>query len=219
MKIGNWNIERLKKVNKKEEILNEINKRNFDILVLTEYDERIEPFGFEYKISTESLQSMNTDNYKETERRSVIFSKYPILNKIETFDKYTSCCAELKTEYGNLVVYGTIIGIYGNRNKNFKEDLGKQILDFKKITAEKNICIVGDYNLSFSDNYYYTKFGRETINNNFQEFKIENLTAELNENIDHIAISKGFIRKSDFKIETWNLDKKLSDHIGIMIEL
>tara|TARA_R110001592_G_scaffold333244_2_gene617011 strand:+ start:2259 stop:2918 length:660 start_codon:yes stop_codon:yes gene_type:complete len=219
LKIGNWNIERLKKVNKKEEILNEINKRNFDILVLTEYDERIEPFGFEHKISTESLQSMNTDNYKETERRSVIFSKYPILNKIETFDKYTSCCAELKTEYGNLVVYGTIIGIYGNRNKNFKEDLGKQILDFKKITAEKNICIVGDFNLSFSDNYYYTKFGRETINNNFQEFKIENLTTELNENIDHIAISKSFIRKSDFKIETWNLEKKLSDHIGIMIEL
>lgn len=41
MKIGTWNIERLKKLHQTEKILNEINSRNFDILVLTEYDNRI----------------------------------------------------------------------------------------------------------------------------------------------------------------------------------
>ena len=219
MKIGNWNIERLKKIKKKDAILNEINLRNFDILVLTEYDERIKPKGFNYQISTESLMNVNTDNYKKTERRTTVFSKYPILNQLETFNKYTACCAELKTEYGNLVVYGTIFGIYGNRNENFKLDLERQILDFKKITSEKNICIVGDYNQTFSDNYYYTKFGRETINENFKALQIINLTAELSENIDHISISENFIGKAELKIETWNMDKKLSDHIGISITI
>jgi endonuclease/exonuclease/phosphatase family metal-dependent hydrolase len=219
LKIGNWNIERLKKIKEKDTILNEINLRNFDILVLTEYDERIKPSGFDYQISTESLINVNTDNYKETERRTAIFSKYPILNQIETYNKYTACCAELKTEFGNLVVYGTIIGIYGNRNENFKTDLERQILDFKKITAEKNICIVGDFNQTFSDNYYFTKFGRETINEKFNELKIKNLTAELRENIDHISISENFIGKSEFQIETWNNDKGLSDHKGISVKI
>ncbi|MEC5157243.1 endonuclease/exonuclease/phosphatase family protein [Chryseobacterium sp. MP_3.2] len=219
MKIGNWNIERLKKIKEKDAILNEINLRNFDILVLTEYDERIKPKGFNYQISTESLMNVNTDNYKKTERRTTIFSKYPILNQLETFDKYTACCAELKTEYGDLVVYGTIFGIYGNRNENFKLDLKRQILDFKKITREKNICIVGDYNQTFSDNYYYTKFGRETINENFKALQIKNLTAELSENIDHISISENFIGETELKIETWNMDKKLSDHIGVSITI
>jgi len=219
LKIGNWNIERLKKIKEKDAILNEINLRNFDILVLTEYDERIKPKGFNYQISTESLMNVNTDNYKKTERRTTIFSKYPILNQLETFDKYTACCAELKTEYGDLVVYGTIFGIYGNRNENFKLDLKRQILDFKKITREKNICIVGDYNQTFSDNYYYTKFGRETINENFKALQIKNLTAELSENIDHISISENFIGETELKIETWNMDKKLSDHIGVSITI
>ena len=219
MKIGNWNIERLKKIKEKDTILSEINLRDFDILVLTEYDERIKPSGFNYKISTESLMDVNTDNYKQTERRTAIFSKYPILKQFQTYDKYTACCVELKTEFGNLVVYGTIMGIYGNRNENFKVDLERQISDFKKITDEKNICIVGDFNQTFSDNYYFTKFGRETINENFSKLKIKNLTAELSENIDHISISENFIRNSDFKIETWNMEKRLSDHIGISIEI
>jgi endonuclease/exonuclease/phosphatase family metal-dependent hydrolase len=218
LKIGNWNIERLKKFREKDEILNEINKRNFDILVLTEYDEKIKPLGFDYQISTDSLINVNTDYYKESERRAIIFSKYPILNIFNTYYKYTACCAELKTDYGNLVVYATIIGIYGNRDQNFKDDLLKQILDYKRLTAEKDICIIGDYNLTFSDNYYYTKFGRENITNAFQECKIRNFTADLNENIDHISISENFIGKSDFNIETWNFDKKLSDHIGVSIE-
>lgn len=219
MKIGTWNIERLKKRDQNEEILNEINSRNFDILVLTEYDERIKPVGFDYQISTEDLMSVNTDNYLPTERRVKIFSKYKIVKQFDTFNKFTSCCAEVETDYGNLVIYGTIIGIYGNRNQNFKDDLQNQILDFNTIAAENNICIIGDYNMSFSDNYYFTKFGRETINNCFKELKIKNLTVELPENIDHIAISESFLDKTQATIETWNLDKRLSDHIGISIEI
>lgn len=219
MKIGNWNIERLKNIKLKVEILEEINKQNFDVLVLTEYNESIKPLGFNYFVLTNSLMHVNTDNYKKTERRVAIFSKYPILNRFQTFNKYTACCVELATDYGNLVVYGTIIGVYGNRNQNFKDDLQKQIIDIKEISTKKSICVVGDYNMSFSDNYYYTKSGRETIIDSFQEFKIKNLTSDLKKNIDHISISENFINEFEINVETWNSDKKLSDHIGVLVEL
>lgn len=187
--------------------------------MLTEYDKRIQPVGFDYQISTDDLMSVNTDHYFPTERRVKIFSKYKIVKQFETFNKFTTCCAEVETDYGNLVIYGTIIGIYGNRNQNFKDGLQSQIVDFNTIAEENNICIIGDYNMSFSDNYYYTKLGRETINNCFKELKIKNLTAQLPENIDHISISESFLGKSKPIIEIWNLDKRLSDHIGSSIEL
>ena len=219
MRIGNWNIQRLKKIKEIDKIQSQIDIRDFDILVLTEYDERIKPTGFKYQIATEDLMGVNTDKYKETERRVKIFSKFPIINQIATFNKHTSCCVELKTDRGNLVVYGTIIGIYGNKNQNFKDDLPKQIADFKKITLENNICIVGDYNITFSDNYYFTKFGRQELNKLFQENKIQNLTSAISENMDHISISEKFVDNSKITLNTWNLEKTLSDHIGVSIEM
>ena len=106
---------------------------------------------------------------------------------------------------------------YENRNQNFKDDLPKQITDFKRFSINKNLCVIGDYNITFSDNYYFTNFGRNELKKSFEENEIENYTQDLKETIDHIAISKKFI--GDFKIETteWNIDKKLSDHKGVSI--
>ena len=46
MKIGTWNLERLKHYKKVSEITLLLENQNCDILVLTEYDERIKPRGF-----------------------------------------------------------------------------------------------------------------------------------------------------------------------------
>ena len=84
-------------------------------------------------------------------------------------------------------------------------------------SKNKNLCVIGDYNITFSDNYYFTNFGRNELKKSFEENEIENYTQDLKETIDHIAISKKF--NGDFKIETteWNIDKKLSDHKGVSI--
>ncbi|MBR6012418.1 MAG: hypothetical protein IK062_01375 [Selenomonadaceae bacterium] len=136
----------------------------------------------------------------------------------QTFDKFTAICVELETEFGNLIVYGTIIGIYGNRNKNFPTDLMKQIEDFK-ILSEKNILIVGDFNCSFADNYYFTNFGRNNLLQTFSDLNIELLTKNCSECIDHIAISKNFLPNKKFNFDEWNFDKKLSDHKGIFVDI
>jgi endonuclease/exonuclease/phosphatase family metal-dependent hydrolase len=48
---------------------------------------------------------------------------------------------------------------------------------------------------------------------------MENLTCNIKDNVDHVIISKSFIENKKLKIETWNLDKKLSDHIGICLTI
>ena len=214
MRIATWNVERLKHKRELEKIKNICDDLKADIFVLTETDEQIK---LNYKNCFQTPQLPNKNFYKPTENRVSIFTNYNLVKNYQTFDKFTSICVELETEFRNLLVYGTIIGIYGNRNKNFKIDLMKQIEDFK-ILYEKNICIVGDFNCSFADNYYFTNFGRNNLLQAFADLKIELLTKNCAECIDHIAISKNFLLNSKFNFAEWNFDKKLSDHKGIFAD-
>lgn len=219
MKIATWNIERLKHKRELDKIIHNCEQIQADVLVLTETDEQAHP-QFSYCYQTPKLSDIQPEYYKPTENRVTIYSKYKCVQQHPTYDKYTALCVELETERGNLLVYGTIMGIYGNRHSNFAEDLPKQIADFKSLASTgKKLCILGDYNLSFADNYYYTKQGRADLLQCFSENNITLLTKDRPECIDHIAISDSFIGGSTIQIEEWNYDKTLSDHKGIWIEI
>ncbi len=126
----------------------------------------------------------------------------------------------MKTALGNLIIYRTIIGIYGNRNENFNTDLARQLIDFEKFSKEQNLCVIGDYNISFRDNHYFTHEGRDKLNESFEPNGLEIVTRNKEKCIDHISISKKFISNCDIKIEEWNEVKPtLSDHKGILVEI
>lgn len=218
MKIATWNIERLKHKRDLDLILRSCEQAQADILVLTETDEQARP-NYTYCYQTPKLSEIQPDYYKSTENRISIFTKYKFVRQHQTYDKYTALCVELETERGNLLVYGTIIGIYGNRNPNFTADLARQIDDIRRLSTLGNICVLGDYNLSFCDNYYYTKQGRTDVLQCFSENKIDLLTKGRPECIDHIAISESFVRGATIQIDEWNYDKTLSDHKGIVVYL
>ena len=228
MKIATWNLERLKHKKNLNHIVDAIKDINADILILTEYDEQV-VFDYPYQEATEFIQeesfgeNLNIE-YKPTERRVKIFSRYEIVKKIETFNKHTSVCVELKTPKGNLIVYGTIIGILGNRNANFKIDLANQIEDFKRIGSKSNLCVAGDFNISFSDNHYFTIHGRNTLKEVFKELDMQIATAGIGKNIDHIAISNAFLQNKIPSNGWWNKKTKdaippLSDHMGVWATL
>ena len=218
MRIATWNIERLKHKSDIELIYSTLAGLKADILVLTENDNQVDSTNYKFCIRTPKPKEIQLD-YLESENRITIYTNYEIIRQYETYDKYTSLCVELKTELGTLIVYGTIIGIYGNRNKNFNVDLSQQISDCKKLSNQKNFCLIGDYNISFADNYYFTNNGRNELNNLFRECKLNLLTIDKTECIDHIAISENFTKSMETKIGEWNLDKKLSDHKGIYVDL
>ena len=217
MRIATWNVERLKHKASLEEMHRLCEESQADILVLTETDARLHP-NYRSACHTPLLYEQQPDYYKPTENRVSIFSNYPCIASYTTYDTRTALCVELETERGSLIVYGTIMGIYGNRHPNFKKDLTEQVKDFKRLAdTSKPLCVVGDYNLSFCDKWYYTAFGRETVLQSFRENRLRLLTAETAECIDHIAISEDFVRGSGIEIHEWNMEKSLSDHKGIVV--
>ena len=140
MKIATWNVERLKQYKDIDAIKSEIANINADILVLTETDDRLKP---EYPFCFHTALLLNEEKvcYKETEKRVTVYSKYKCLAQHKTFDEKTSLCIDLLTDKGNLTVYGTIMGIFGNRGHGFKEDIVNQMNDIRKL------CSAG-YNVS-----------------------------------------------------------------------
>ncbi|MFV5699162.1 endonuclease/exonuclease/phosphatase family protein [Flavobacterium sp. ZT3R17] len=217
MKILTWNLERLIK-NKNQLILDKLSELDADILILTETNSIINPGEGYSCIATESL-SKGHDGipYKSGENRTTIWTKYKIEKQYKTFANFTSVSAEIKTPLGLLNIYGTIIGVFGGKDERFKTDLESQLLDFKNLLG--NICIAGDFNVYMSGYAYPSHEARKKLNQIFDNLNLKCLTSEIADNVDHIVLSKDFIKNQKINIETWNLDKKLSDHIGICIHL
>lgn len=224
MKIATWNIERLKHKNRLCEIERTCDGLQADILVLTETDERVTLSNYPFSVFTPTPSDVYLPkfakplHYLPTEHRVAIYSKFPIVRLYPTFDEHTAICAEVETTHGSLLIYGTIMGIWGNRQPSYIADLEQQIKDFQQLSSIGNLCICGDFNCSFSDNYYFTNRGRELMRGAFHENNLHILTEHLPNCIDHIAVSKDFISCNDAKNHEWNLDKSLSDHKGVMVE-
>ena len=217
MRIATWNIERLKHKKSLEQILLACEQTQADILVLTETDHRVR-LDYPYSFHSPPLTGIQPTFYSPTENRVSIYTNYPCVRQHKTYDEYTTLCVELETEKGRLLVYGTIIGIYGNRRPSFQQSLVQQLNDIKQLSDSGiPLCICGDFNCSFSDGYYFTKQGRETLLRTFSDYDIELLTKNEAKCIDHIAVSKRFISNSGIQIAEWNQDKLLSDHKGIAV--
>ena len=217
MIIATWNVERLKHRRRLDEIASRCMDAHADILVLTEADTRIE-LPYRHRFSSSPLSVDEGDAYLPTERRIVIFSRYDCVRQHETYDEKTALCVELKTEKGHLLVYGTIIGVHGNRRASFKRDLDRQLADYGRLSSlGDGLCICGDFNCSFADGYYYTKDARRKLLESFSENDIALLTKDRSACIDHIAVSSSMISHMNPQIWEWNLDKTLSDHKGIAV--
>lgn len=218
MKIITWNLERPKKAN--QAILDKLAEYNADIIILTETNTVINP-GKEYaSIETKTLLLGHDGvKYQSGENRTTIWTKYKIVEEHKTFDSYTAVCAQIETQNGSLNVYGTIIGVFGGIGERFKSDLENQLLDYENLSSEKPLCIIGDLNVTFSGRVYPSHEARNKLNNAFEKLKLINVTAAIENNVDHIVVSKDFIKNKKVTIETWNHDKKLSDHIGICLSI
>ncbi|UOE39510.1 endonuclease/exonuclease/phosphatase family protein [Chryseobacterium oryzae] len=218
MKIATWNIERLKKKKNLEAVIENIQKIDADILILTEFDSLVELPFYPFNVETKQLPK-EPYNYAESERRVAVFSKFPIKNTYETYDAFTACCVEIETDLANVIVYGTIVGITGYSDKNFKSDLQKQINDIDKFSQLGNFCYAGDLNTSFADNYYFTHFAREKFIECFKDNHLQNITHHLKNNIDHIVISQSLMNRFEIETSEWNTDLQYSDHKGVCINL
>lgn len=220
MRIATWNIERLKHKKSIKDIVFECESRKADILVLTETDSQVMP-KYNSCFQTASLKgTIEPAIYNDTENRVSIYTNYKCVRQHNTYDEETSVCVDLETEKGTLTIYGTIIGIVGNRSSSYLSDLQKQLRDIEQLVRSGcNVCMIGDFNCSFSDNYYYTSVGRNSLLDFFNKNDVSVLTANCSECIDHIAISNSFLQNKNTEILEWNYHKRLSDHKGILVDI
>jgi endonuclease/exonuclease/phosphatase family metal-dependent hydrolase len=212
------------------EVIREIDA---DVWILTETNASIVPSSTRFpKAGYVSLASIPTKAlfHKLGESCTAIWSRYGIKQVIKTFEIDTAVCAEVDTPLGLMLIYGTILTYANDKGPNNKsrkwEEHRKTIADHKtdwtRIAAEfpsHSMCVAGDLNISFADNYYSTETNRNDLLAIFKAFNMVNLTAEVKQNIDHIVVSQPLIKDCTVSITTWNEDKQLSDHIGICVEI
>jgi hypothetical protein len=213
MKIATWNLKRLE-MSKNEQILDTLADINADILVLTETSSKIQLDNYNC-ISTKPLPS-NFDNikYESGENRVSIWTKFKTITQHNTFDSYTTVCTDIETPFGVLTVYGAIIGVFANRQPRFDNDLKGQLMDFEKIFPSRQICLTGDLNVTFSGRPWPSIMARQILVDTFKKFNLTNTTANIIDTVDHIVLSNDFLENKHLDIQTWNEDKKLSDHVG-----
>lgn len=216
MKIVTWNIERLKKGTKI--LADKILQHDADIIVLTETGPELNLQDRYYGVHTELLSNMHDGYNYHNENRCSIWAKKKIINSKDTYDCFTSVCADVDISNQPLTIYGTIIGIAGGKGERFIKDMNSTINDLRNLKFE-NLCFSGDFNTMLSGYAYPSHEARNKLNNLFDELSLTCLTSALSENVNHIVLSNSMIQNRSIFIETWNEDKRLSDHTGICITI
>lgn len=251
LKIATWNLDRPKlssRKAKKETIIRLLSEINADILVLTETNSCIDlrdnyPTCFSTDCLFESL-AVGEEVYEQGENRVTIWSKFRGQRRIDMCNSHSSICAELKCDdWGELNVYGTVIGIYGKNRMyepriltktDFETAVEVQLIDWKRIAGLGNICIVGDFNLSLGNDIYVKEpergmvldcFGdlNLTVATKFQPKNSDQTAKSLDNNVEHVAISDAFLKGNLQEITTWNAgshkNPNISDHMGVCLTL
>ena len=213
MKIATWNLQRLDK-RKNDEILDILIKLSADIIVLTETNAAIHIDNYNSTSTTPLPAFYDNIHYKEGENRVSILTKFKIIKTHNTYDNFTSVCADILTPTGSLTVYGSIIGVFANKQPRFDNDLNGQIADIVSLSKGRDFCMAGDFNVTFSGRPWPSKKARQLLNETFEKLELSNTTQNITDTVDHIVFSKSLIETKQLQIETWNNDRKLSDHIG-----
>ena len=221
MKILSWNIERPKiDDNRKIEIIELINSFDADLIFLTETNSDIN-FSNYFSLKTNELPP----NYKgvkfhKGENRATIYSKYPIVEEIETYDSFSSICCKIETEFGALILYSSIIGFLGGRDDFFKKDLKNQKEDLTKICIDNNnVCFSGDLNISFSGYSYPSKRVVKEMDEFFDKNDLVITTRQHKDSAIHILLSKLFIDEKNISTNMIGVRTGLSDHNIVITEI
>lgn len=228
MKIATLNIDWCKKF-KSEKVEMFLSQQDFDFLILTEAV-NLNLCQFPFKYFSEQIpentvyEGLNYSKYLSGEKayRTIIYSKVPSARIFSVIDNKTSLALEFKTEFGDLVIYATIIGTQFKRKPFAKNELENCINDCNRISKiNSNILIIGDLNTSFLENEKHYCINSETtkvLKSLFEKLNLINSTEKIKKNIDHIIIPK-FLVENITEAKTFVEKEILSDHQGVFVSI
>lgn len=215
-RIATWNLDHPKRGNRLPEQLEKLAEISADILILIETSPGAD-------ISHMGYAGMSSPPYqvgKKERNTSAIWSKWPI-EKISTDDDENSTCAKIKSPFGSLLVYGTLLTYHGDKgsdgnSKSWVEhdkEIERQGDDWKRIQdlfQQVPLIVAGDFNQARDKvGRYHSPNGIAGLD---KQLRLSNLvsltdedfgkegkltispwskTGEYRHNIDHICVTEG----------------------------
>ena len=214
---------------KKAKIEAELNRFDFDILILTEAVKLDLPaYKFIYKTDALPVQGeyegvkygelLNNTGY-----RAMIYSKYPSIRSFVVSDAFTGLCCAFETPAGPLTIYATIIGTQFKKSAYAETELNNCIRDCTDISKQvDNFCLVGDLNTSFAEGEKYFQISNETtrqLRELCNACALDLTTAGLEKNIDHIFLPLSLKPKMLGDPRVFVKKNLVSDHQGIVVQM
>lgn len=177
MRIATWNVERPTNATspRSQRILQKIHHINAGIWILTETHDDITPGPAYTPVATEPVPTPPT-RHKPGERRTILWSRYPILETIPEDVAHRTVCARLQTPLGPLVVFGAIIPYSGRDCPPYGQMRrweahyaaiavqGACWLRLNRKYYDHALLVGGDFNQTREGRYTYgTKWGRTLL--------------------------------------------------------
>ncbi len=236
IRVGTWNVEYARGAEKNRRRLAVLSERNADIWVLTETHDELEPPPDYHSVSTERRYSAGNGG-----RWTTIWSRFPIVESIETLDPSRTVCVRVTTDGGpGIVVYGTVLPWHTDGaadeppKKNWSEFhrvVEVQAAEWRCLRQsypDDALIVAGDLNHNLGGKHYYgTKDGRVRLREALASADLTCLTETdripngqlAYPPIDHVCAAAPAGRHLDSRAEGWEkIDADgvaLTDHSGV----
>jgi hypothetical protein len=238
VRIATWNLEYAAGQAKNRQRLDLIASTQADVWILTETHDDIDLSV----LGHHSAQSEARPTARPGGRWVTIWSRYPILERVDVDDPIRTVAAVLDAPVGRLVVYGTVLpwhtdpGPDGDARAWSEHHRviplqGAEWLRLATDHSDASLCVAGDFNTNLGGlQYYGTREGRTLLRVALDAAGLACVTetdrvpeGRLRYSpIDHICISKALADRATV-VEAWEGTTvegvKLSDHSGLMIEV
>lgn len=241
MRIATWNLERPDPADVvvNQARLEKIREVDADLWILTETHEVIDlSETHQGAATTPSARKPRPGEYCAT-----VWSRWPILRRIDTSDHSEAVCVELAHPEGPLLVYGSIIAYAGYKGADGRSRMWEEHyryiewhgIDWKQLRAEfpgHRLITGGDYNQNRDGaRWYGTSKGRLMLTEALSDAGLKCVTEEdfvrsgkLQERhtVDHLCMDEALADRV-VGVNAWERTRtdgmRLSDHSGIFVDL
>ncbi|HEY9817113.1 MAG TPA: endonuclease/exonuclease/phosphatase family protein [Candidatus Obscuribacterales bacterium] len=241
MRIATWNLERADPEDEEQNAarLEKIREINADIWILTETHECIDLSGSHHGAAT----APSPRKPREGEACAAVWSRWPILNQVQTADSTEAVCVEIDHPDRPLLVYGSIIAYHGYKGPDGNSPQWEQHYryiqwhgeDWKRLRKDypnHKLIAGGDYNQNRDGaKWYGTNKGRDMLSEALESADLVCVTEEdlvksgklkKRHSVDHICLDK-VLSESVSAVLAWENESedgvRYSDHNGLLVEL
>ena len=231
LRIGTWNVEYASAARNPLRLAL-IERADADIWVLTETQDGL-ALGSSY-----TPQHSEPHPQKRPQRWVTIWSRHPLIKRIDVRDPIRTAAALYATPLGKVLVYGTVmpwssdrglsgVEAYWAEHHRVVSEQVKECSELRDDHGDAAICVAGDFNMTLGGGYPYgTPKGSQLLEDGLKEAgmacvtRMEHVPRDAMSHIDHICVPEEWAVRTTV-VDGWPgtiEGVRLSDHSAVVIE-